>query len=185
MDGSETPYTDHFDALLAVVTYLASTPYQSRRVPHLARDLGFDTAQVRSVVEIFRGLIRQSRTTDDDGEHYYTLHLRYARRPLPTKQAGQDAKNEPLSSQEISGLLQLISSMVSHEKETSRLLLAQKDQLDRLSIELTQRNRGLVATTLTTLVVALIAAAAGIVGATMKPHPVPSTAAPAVFSRPA
>ena len=127
----------------------------------------FKEAEVRSVVEKFRGLFRKSPTPDGTGEHFYTVHLRYARRPPRKPGEAQDASNEPLTSQEISSLLELISIMVTHEKETSRLLFVQEEQFKQLSLEIKQQNWAQTVTSITSFATAIIAAVVAISVAVM------------------
>ena len=168
IEGSSSPYTDYFDPLVALVTHLSATDRRSRTIPRLARDLAFPEADVRKVLEGFRGLFRRSSKTSKEGEYFYTVHLRYARRPSPRgaqPQEGDDEEPGPLDSSEISALLQLISSMVSQEKETSRLLLAQHEAFRRLLVEIEERDRASTKTRSSTLIAASIAAIAAIIAA--------------------
>jgi hypothetical protein len=158
MPAPAKSYTENFDTLLALVTHLASTHLQSRTVPGLARDLGFNAEDVRTVLNGFPGMFRKSRSTDRAGEPYYSVHLRYARRSLsnePNEHEAADADNEPLNSEELSSLFQLITQMVAHESERSNLLM-----------EFRQRNHALLWTNAITLIAALVAAVAAIYAAT-------------------
>lgn len=170
IEGSSTPYTDYFDPLVALVTHLSATQRKSRTVPNLARDLGFSEKEARTVVEGFRGLFRQSRTRNASGERSYAVHLRHARRPLRGAHDADDEEQGPLESEEISALLQLVSSMVTQEKETSRLLIEQKDALHRLRLDLEQRDRSLRVTGIWSMLAASLAAIAAIFAAFHNAH---------------
>jgi hypothetical protein len=138
------PYTDNFDALVALLTHLANTDRESRTVPNMARDLGLDEHQVRKVLQQFTGLFRKSRTVDKkNGEPFYTVHLRYARR----KRDGATVPTEPLKPSELSTLLDLVLKMVARENEMSKLY-----------VELKQRGRTLIVTNIVTMIAALLAA---------------------------
>lgn len=73
-------YTDHLDVLLALVTYLALTSKRSRTPGNLARDLALPPDAVASSFENFPGLFRKSQNVSGEGEHFYTLHARFALR---------------------------------------------------------------------------------------------------------
>jgi hypothetical protein len=165
MKTNQTPYSDNFDALIALVTHLSSTPRKSRRIPRLAHDLGLSEDQVRAVLEGFKGLFRKSHTTDEAGQHFYTVQLRFARRGLEGGEEGENSVNEPLSSSELSSLIDLILEMVSREQERSNLLAEQQNQLWRLSQDIEARARVQQIATLGTLVAAVIAALAAIAAA--------------------
>ena len=142
------PYTAYFDSLVALVTHLSSTKSESRTVPNMARSLGLKPDTVRSVVTQFPAFFRESRT-ESEGEKFYTVHLRYARR---YNKEGERVDTEPLSPGELTTLLDLISKMVAQEYETSRL------QLD-----MRERNRNLFWTSLITMFAAITAAVVAII----------------------
>jgi hypothetical protein len=146
------PYTDNFDVLVAVLTHLANTDAESRTVTNMARDLGFEEQQVRTVVQNFTGIFRKSRP-DHEGKTFYTVHMRYARR----KREGERVPTEPLTAEELASLFDLVSNMVARENEMSKL-----------HVELTQRNRTLLWTNIVTMVAALLAALIAILTALMK-----------------
>src|SRR5262247_3654812 len=111
MAKSETvnhPYTNYFDTLVALVTHLSSINAESRTVPNMARDLALEPEEVRGVVTKFPAFFRQSRTASQEGERFYTVHLRYARR---YDRQGERVPTEPLSPEELTTLLDLISKM--------------------------------------------------------------------------
>ena len=149
-------YSDNFDALVALTTHLGSTPSKSRRAPSLSRDLGFEVATVRSVLDGFPGIFRRSRQTDQSGEHYYTLHLRYARRGIDDEDDAQDTPNESLQPQELSTLLDLILKMVAHERDMANLATENRNQMSTLSLELKQKNHALIVTAFATLITSLL-----------------------------
>jgi hypothetical protein len=153
MMSLEQPYTENFDVLVAIVTHLSNTEAESRSVPGMARDLGLDEKKVRTVVDRFQAFFRKGTQPNNEGQYYYTLHLRYSRRKID----GEGVSREQLRPEELSTLLDLISKMVANEHEMSRL-----------SLELKQRNRTLIFTNILTLIAALIAAAAAITAAFLK-----------------
>lgn len=143
------PYTSYFNTLVALITHLSSINAESRTVPNMAEDLALDTEEVRRVVTQFPAFFRQSRTASKEGERYYTVHLRYARR---YNKQGQKVPTEPLSPEELTTLLDLISKMVAQEYETSRLHL-----------DMRERNRNLFWTSLITMLAAITAAVVAII----------------------
>ena len=143
------PYTAYFDSLVALVTHLSSTNSESRTVPNMARSLGLKPETVRGVVTNFPAFFRESRTESEEGEKFYTVHLRYARR---YNKEGERVDTEPLSPAELTTLLDLISKMVAQEYETSRM------QLD-----MRERNRHLFWTSLITMFAAITAAVVAII----------------------
>ena len=145
----DQPYTKHFDTLVALVTYLSSTNAESRTVPNLADDLALEPDEVRDVVTQFPAFFRQSAKPNSKGEMFYTVHLRYARR---YDKQGVRVPTEPLSPEELTTLLDLISKMVAQEHETSRLYL-----------DMQERNRNLFWTSLITMFAAITAAVVAII----------------------
>jgi hypothetical protein len=145
----DQPYTRHFDTLVALVTYLSSTNSESRTVPSMAEDLALETAEVRDVLTTFPAFFRQSPKTNSAGERFYTVHLRYARR---YDKQGERVDTKPLTPEELTTLLDLISKMVAQEYETSRLHL-----------DMRERNRNLFWTSLITMFAAITAAVVAII----------------------
>lgn len=147
------PYTENFNTLVALVTYLASTEFKSRTIPTMAKDLGLNLEEVKAVLQKFTGFFRKSIYVDESGEHSYTLHLRFARRRL----GSGVISSEPLEPEELTSLLDLISKMVANENEMSILYL-----------DLKQRNRTLLWTNMITMIAALVAAGTAIATAFIK-----------------
>jgi hypothetical protein len=107
-----------------------------------------EPTEVLEVLQRFPGFFRRSKTKDkSNGEYFYTVHLRYARRL-------QEESSEALSPEELSSLFNLISQMTTHEHEASLL-----------SVELKEGQREVKLTTRMTLIVAVISALASIVAA--------------------
>jgi hypothetical protein len=141
------PYTENFNTLVALVTYLASTEFESRTISPMAMELGHDPEEIKAVLQKFTGFFRKSIHVDESGEHSYTLHLRFASRRLK----GGVISSEPLKPEEFATLLDIISKMVANENEMSRLYL-----------DLEQRNRTLLWTNVITMIAALVAAGVAI-----------------------
>ncbi|MHC4160235.1 MAG: hypothetical protein ACYSSO_14275 [Planctomycetota bacterium] len=151
----ETPYTNNFDLLVAVVTHLGATHKASRTPTFIARKLGFEKDNVVDVLGRFPGFFRKSRRTSKNdkslGDHFYTLHLRYSRRKLDKEDEGE---SQPLSTEEIGMLVNLIARMVEQEQENSRTMQ-----------ELKQSYKNLESTNKITMVAAIVAAMGAIVAA--------------------
>ena len=144
----EQLYTDNFDNLVALITHLSSTSFKSRTPSNIAKDLSLDSGEVLSVLEAFPAFFRKSKNKSTDQEHYFTVHLRYARR----KQENEDGeKSKPLEPEELGSLIDLVTHMVAQEQETSRLYL-----------DLKERYRNLFWSNIVTMAAAIIAALAAI-----------------------
>ena len=144
------PYTDNFDTLIAIVTYLSSTDATNVEVQYIAKGLGLDPDKVKAVLQRFPGFFRKA---DDKGKDTYSLILRYSRSDV----VSDIRTSQPLEPAEFATLLDLISKMVAHENELARLYL-----------DLSQRNRTLLWTSRITMIAALIAALAAIATAFIK-----------------
>src|SRR5947208_4835963 len=116
------PYTKHFDTLVALVTHLANTQYISRTPQGMADALGLKKQDVQEVLDRFPGFFRKSRNPHPSGEHYYTVHLRHARRSFDGNRAVDSMSLRP---EETQALFSLISIMVAQENETARLYFQQ------------------------------------------------------------
>ncbi len=126
-------YTDNFDTLVALITHLASTAYKSRTPPNIAEALSLQLDSVRNTLDQFPGFFRKSSDTTKSGEHYYTVHLRYARRK---QERADGVESQPLDTDELVSLVNLVTHMVAQEQENSRLgveLAARYDNLKRKS----------------------------------------------------
>ncbi len=120
--ANEKRYSNHLETLIALVTNLAMTRHRSRTPRALAKYLSLDYGQVLYVLTSFKGLFRESIAVTDNGEHYYTLQLRYARRWLEDEAPEDDnsALEEPLEADYLSTLLNFISGMIANEQASAR-----------------------------------------------------------------
>lgn len=74
-------YSKDLDELIALVSYLSMTKYNSMRPSILAKRLALNEKVVLRVLNEYKGIFRKSQKADkDSGECYYTLHFRYALR---------------------------------------------------------------------------------------------------------
>ena len=156
---TETPYSDNFKILIALVTQLASVDfkgYQGRSSKVITANLGsgFSIEQVEAVLNQFPELFRKGE------KDAYNLHLRWAR----GKNDDQgEYQTPPLNGEDLSILLQIISQMVEHEKQFSKLSIEQKSAMDMLLLDIDQRE----ITSLRTLRAARIAVIASVIAAVL------------------
>ncbi len=120
---TEMQYSDNLDVLVALVTFLAMTNHKSNTPTYLANNLGLDITKTKNTLQIFDGLFRESKKPAENGENYFTLHLRYA---LRWKQKNDNAENdddevrEPLGAEYLDTLLNFITQMVEQEQTNHR-----------------------------------------------------------------
>lgn len=100
---------------MALITYLALTHQQSRTPPTLAGDLALEAEDVAATFAAFPGIFRKSKKTDAHGEHYYTLHARYAVRAAEAE--GDDPQIRP---DVLKMLIDFVSQRADAEAEHSR-----------------------------------------------------------------
>jgi hypothetical protein len=82
-------YAKHYETLMAVVTHLAVNKWALRQPQGIAKDLSIDVKSVRTVLNTFKSLFRESvKKSSDHGDHFYSLHLRHS------KQAADDTEVE-------------------------------------------------------------------------------------------
>lgn len=127
--SENNPYTKHFDTLVALVTHLSNTQYISRTPRGIADALGFKRAEVQEVLDRFPGFFRRSRNKHASGEHYYTVHLRHARRSFD---GNREIDSAPVRPEETQALFSLISIMVAQENETARLYFQKEAEFGNL-----------------------------------------------------
>ena len=111
-------YTKNFSTVVALITHLGATNRRSRTPTFIGTDLGLDKQDVVSVLRLFPSVFRESKNVptkeDSKGDHFYTLHLRYSRRTDDDEKSGQ---SEPLSTDEIGMLLDLVAHMTHQEQQ--------------------------------------------------------------------
>lgn len=114
-------YSDHLDALLALITYLALNRERARSPFGLARDLGLEEGDVAAALSRFPGIFRRSEhasaATGAGQQHSYTLHARYARRRDPN---ADDGAGEELDAEQLRALLDFVTAQALLENETRR-----------------------------------------------------------------
>lgn len=111
--SADSRYSDHMETLIALTTYLALTPSKSRTAKNVAMDLSLPEDEVRATLDGFPGTFRRSVNRSDAGEHFYTLHARYAMR---AHDDAQDASAQAeLRGEMLTTLLQFISHRAAQE----------------------------------------------------------------------
>ncbi|MDQ6990308.1 MAG: hypothetical protein Q9M11_01075 [Mariprofundaceae bacterium] len=150
----KTPYSESFDLLVALISHLGSTDKASSTPTRIASNLGLEKQRVLNVLESFPAFFRKSNNTSNHdklaGDYYYTLHLRYSRRKIDHE---EDGASQPLTTEEIKMLINLVTHMVQQEQENSRSM-----------IELQQSYKNLESTNKVTMYAAIIATVVGIAG---------------------
>jgi hypothetical protein len=119
-------YVEHEDAIISLVSYLGAHEGRDGRdtatPTELAGYLDLDENEVRTVLDGFKGIFRKSQkpyNTREHGSQYrYTLHLRYARRKYVDGQIVE--RGEPLSNDDLFGLLNFITNRIVQEHENER-----------------------------------------------------------------
>ena len=148
-------YSERFDLLVALINHLGATDKASRTPTFISEDLGFEKNKVLNVLNGFPAFFRRSKKTSNKerskGDHFYTLHLRYSRRSIDNDEEGS---SQPLSTDEINMLLNLVTHMVQQEQENSRAMQ-----------ELQQSYKNLENTNKITMVAAIVAALGAIIAA--------------------
>jgi len=114
-------YSDHLEALIALVTHLAMTDWSMRTPPNLAKALSIEETEIQYVLDNFKGLFRRSqKTSKKTGVHFYTLQIRYARQWLE-EQAGDDEgpQKPPLEVEYLTTLLEFVTHKAAEERSRS------------------------------------------------------------------
>jgi hypothetical protein len=114
-------YSRDIDILIALVSYLSMTEYRSMRPSKIAQRLSLERERVEEVLENYKGLFRKStnKTHEETGEHYYTLHIRYAMRWLNEDDSMSETTPPKLPAEYITTILNFLSDRVKQE-ETQR-----------------------------------------------------------------
>lgn len=132
-------YSEHFETIIALVTYLAVCNRYSEKYDKtidnanagwLAIHLGLEENEVKMVLGRYKSLFRESKWKYG-GEEYeeqyrYSLLLRYAHRPY-TDQSAPDA-SQPLTNEELFLLLNFISDKAREEQEEKQHLANSRNQ---------------------------------------------------------
>lgn len=161
MKDKTVRYSDHYELIVALVTYLAvcnrnvkkyNKTIDNATAGWLADYLGFrDQAdEVEFVLDNFKSIFRKSMQ-QYDGYYRYSLLLRYSHRAY-TDTNDPDV-SEPLPNEELFSLLNFISNKVNIEQEEKRQKENKRNEIVAMSIAVLS---------------AVIAATASIISATLK-----------------
>lgn len=123
-------YSEHTELLTALVSYLALTRHKSRTPTGIARDLGLSEAEVVKVLDGFPGLFRKSKNTatrgSRKGQHFYTLHVRYAIRDIDDADEDDPEPREALPADYVVALFDVIGNRSSEERSEAHALKQNK-----------------------------------------------------------
>ena len=118
-------YSQNLDTIIALTSNLALVKHKSRTPSNLAKYLNLQKKDVEHVLETFKGLFRRSINRSAEGEYYYTLQLRFAKRWLEDETADDEEAEvkEPLDADYLQALFTLISSRATQEVELEKTRL--------------------------------------------------------------
>lgn len=134
MKNDSIKYTDHYETIVALVTYLAVCNRRSKRfnktidnsnIDGLAKYLRLEFEEVKTVLESYNHLFRKSLEEYENG-YRYSLLLRYAHRPYD--KLGNEDVSDPLTNDELFSLLSFISNKVKMEQEEEGQRINNKNQ---------------------------------------------------------
>lgn len=136
-------YQENLEVLTALISHLALTAYKSRAPSWIAKSIGLDAEEVNKVLSDFRGIFRRSSRTTKDGEHFYTLQIRYATRtgeyePENGKQG--EAPGSPVDIADVMALLDHVGKLASQE-QVKNLAVAELNQSKDLQIRALTQNQ--------------------------------------------
>lgn len=148
-------FTEDFQALCALITHLgAHEKWQSRTPSEIAGSLAMGRSEVERVLGSYPCFFRESANRKN-GERCFTVHLRYARRRANPSTGSHES--EPMTPEEIGMLINVLTQMVSLEREESHFMRELRDNSKRQTL-----------TNLVALSVAVISAIAVLVAALLK-----------------
>lgn len=122
MEDETLRYADHYDIIVALVTYLALCNHgadptdkssDNANADWLAETLGLPEAEVTLVLENYKSLFRRSQEPYK-GKYRYTLLLRYSHRNY--QRPGGTEFSAPLADEELFALLAFVSNKVAMEQ---------------------------------------------------------------------
>lgn len=113
-------FTEDFHYLAALIQHLgAHEKWNSRTPRNIASSIGLDKEAVERVLMEYPSFFRKSSNVSSQNEPLYSLHLRYARRRKNVDTQAREAP--PVSSSELTMLMDLLTKMINMEKENKRL----------------------------------------------------------------
>lgn len=117
---SKISFTEDFHYLAALIQHLgAHEKWNSRTPRNIADSLGLEMTEVEKVLLNYPSFFRKSAHLSSQKEPLFSLHLRYARRRKNPDSGEREAL--PVSSSELSMLMDLVTKMINIEAENKRL----------------------------------------------------------------
>ena len=116
----QVSFTQDFHCLTALIQHLgAHEKWNSRTPRNIADSIGLDKGEVERILTEYPSFFRKSANFSSQKEPLYSLHLRYARRRKNPDTGEREAP--PVSSAELSMLMDLVTKMINIEAENKRL----------------------------------------------------------------
>lgn len=113
-------FTKDFHYLSALIQHLgAHEKWNSRTPRNIADSIGLDMLEVERILTSYPSFFRKSSNLSSQKEPLFSLHLRYARRRKNPETGEREAP--PISSSELSMLMDLVTKMINIEAENKRL----------------------------------------------------------------
>lgn len=129
----DKPFTHDFHYLVALIQHLgAHEKWNSRTPRNISQSLGMSIENVERVLSGYPAFFRKSGNLSSQNEPLYTVHLRYARRRK--NEVTQQYESPPISPDELSMLLMLVTQMISVEGQDERLKAELKQNNVKISI---------------------------------------------------
>lgn len=147
----DKPFTHDFHYLAALIQHLgAHEKWNSRTPRNISQSLGMSFENIERVLSAYPAFFRKSSNLSSQNEPLYTVHLRYARR-RKNENSGQ-YESPPITPEELSMLLGLVTQMISVEGQDERL----KAELRQNNIKIWIASGAAVASAVTAVIVAFI-----------------------------
>lgn len=127
-------FTEDYHFLVALISHLSATRHKNRTPREIAGSLAMDHREIERILIDYPSFFRQSKNVSPHTkEKLFTVHLRYA---LRRKEEVSNNYDEPLDTDSISLMLNLIAEMVRHEREEHRLNLdlEQKSKSSKIAV---------------------------------------------------
>lgn len=116
----QVSFTEDFHYLAALIQHLGAHEKWSSRTPrNIADSIGLEKDRVENILIEYPSFFRRSSNLSSQNEPLFSLHLRYARRRKNPKTGEREAL--PISSSELSMLMDLVTKMINIEAENKRL----------------------------------------------------------------
>ena len=133
MFDQDLKYSEHFDTLIALVTYLGVGRFEekdSKNIPSIAQHLNIEEEEVKFILNSFRGLFRKSEEkfySTYGNQYRYTLLLRYSKRNYENSNLMQIG--EPLKEKELFEIYKFISDLAQEEQRNIRTKITNRNTL--------------------------------------------------------